>query len=159
MKMVLVFLGSSALLILIGFLAVGGVMKMIDNPSCHEIYSRAQDRNFRVAVLEWADGNVMEKVFLPSDYTVGHYSGPVVRAATLNVSRARVQIPEWLSGYEIRIVGNRKKPAELIYIGMGRYRGLFVGKSDLSHYSGEPGFKLDNMKHDGRIGVVCYEER
>jgi hypothetical protein len=160
MKKALIFIGACIFLTSVSiFIVRGGVVRSINNPSCEEIFGRVNDDSFKSDVLVWADQNIIGRVFPSANFTIGHYSGPGMRTATLKMSRAKVDIPSWFSGSEIRILGDRKKPAELIYIAMGRYRGLLIGKNDLLHYSTKDLFKLDSVKHDGRIGALCYEDR
>lgn len=159
MKKAFVFIGVCVSLVSVSaFIVGGGVVRALNNPSCEVIHGRVDDDDFKNEVLVWADEDIIGRVFSASDFTIGHYSGPGMRTATLNMSRAKVGTPSWFSGYEIRILGDRNKPVDLVYIGMGRYRGLLIGRNDLLHYSGKGLFKLDNVKNNGRIGTLCYED-
>ena len=136
MKKTFVFIGVCVFLVSVSTFIVGaGVVRAINDPSCEVIRGRGNDDTFKKEVLVWADENIIGRVFPATDFTIGHYSGPGMRTATLNMSRSKVDIPSWFSDYEVRILGDRNKPVELIYIGMGRYRGLLIGKNDLLQYS------------------------
>lgn len=148
------FLGS-----FVFFFSVLSGANMSNSPSCEELYSHMDDEEWVFKVTSWADRTIFHRRFLDEHYKVGSLSGPGLRTATLDPVRASIDVPKWLSGYEIRVVGERDDPVTLIFIGVGRYRGVLVGSDSLGAYLNNKRIDLNKIKHKGRVGVVCYKEK
>lgn len=143
------------------FLVANGGLSMAkkrDRSSCDWLYRYVDDDEWRMKITKWADEEVLLRRFSPNHFMIGRLSGPGLRTDTLDPIKAGIDVPEWLDGYEIRLIGGHTESATLIYLGAGRYRGLLIGKEDMDTYSRNKQFDFGKVKHDGRVGVVCYKE-
>ena len=130
----------------------------VTQPSCPALVRTLHDEHWRSDVVRWADQSVLGRTFSSSAFRAGRLAGPGLKTATLDPGRAGVAVPDMLKGYELRVMSDRTQPVTLLYLGMGRYRGVLVGASDLEAYAGNRDIDLGKIKRVGRVGVVCYEE-
>lgn len=127
--------------------------------SCKEFLAVLVNPELRDRLVNWADREVFSKTFSPSDFRIGHLSGPGYKSLTLDVRSGAVRLPDWLpANSEVRVVNGDDRP-ETIFIAGGRYKGWVIARNDWETSIDGRRMKAEMIVlREGRVGLVCYLE-
>lgn len=127
--------------------------------SCNEFLAVLENPELRDRLVNWADREVFSRTFSPSDFRIGHLSGPGYKSMTLDVRGGAVRLPDWLPvDSEVRVVNGDNRP-ETIFIAGGRYKGWVIARNDWeTSIDGRRMMEEMIVLREGRVGLVCYLE-
>jgi len=123
---------------------------------CGAYRSLVDDSGPRTELTQWADQAVFSRQFLESDFQLGGMSGPGPGPGNLKPELALTLLPDYLKGYNVRLIGPDRKRPSMVLIGESNYQGILISRGAFDSELAKTRIKQDELELSiDRVGLIC----
>lgn len=126
--------------------------------TCYQLHELIDTPSKRSALLEWADGSVFGRRFERHEIQWRpRYLGPGRHGRMVDLDRAGIRLPDFLSGYFLWLVGPSPLRPDVILVGSGNHKGVIVTRGEYHQSMGMlADVEIFPTEHEfDRLGVIC----
>lgn len=123
---------------------------------CGDYWRFIEEPEASARLERWADEAIFSRSFGDTEFQRRDTGGPGPGPGNLKPDVAETLLPDYLKGYNVRLIGPDSARPSMVLIGARKYQGIMISRGELdTDLAGTRLAKEQLEGSKGRIGLLC----